>query len=76
MKIATFVFFNVKYVEPMDYGYDKNINNIDDLLCPINRRSYIANHANYGGPDSVFTKEQHNRILELIEKHILATRDN
>lgn len=31
MKIATFVFFNVKYVEPMDYGYDKTINNIDDL---------------------------------------------
>lgn len=44
-------------------------------MSTLNRRTYISNHANYGKSDCVFTKEQHDKIIKLIDKHI-STVDN
>lgn len=53
-----------------------SIKAINDMLSSTNVRSYISNHADYGGTNTVFTREQHDRIKQLIEKHILSTKDN
>ena len=53
-----------------------SIKAINDVLTSTNVRSYISNHADYGGTNTVFTREQHDRIKQLIEKHVLSTRDN
>ena len=45
---------------------------INDMLTLTNIRSYISNHAEYGGTNTVFNREQHDRIKHLIEKHILS----
>jgi hypothetical protein len=47
----------------------------NNAMSTLNRRTYISNHANYGKSDCVFTKEQHNKIIKLIDKHI-STVDN
>lgn len=52
-----------------------SIKAINDMLTSTNVRSYISNHAEYGGTNTVFTHEQHDRIKQLIEKHILSTQD-
>ena len=49
---------------------------LNDAVCQTNMRNYISNHADYDGSNSVFTREQHDRIKQLIEKHILPTKDN
>lgn len=49
---------------------------LNDAFCNTNMRSYISNHADYGSPNTVFTREQHDRIKLLIEKHILSTKGN
>ena len=46
---------------------DKSIN---DQLSEKNLRTYIAQHADFGGTNSVFTREQHARVKTIIEKHI------
>lgn len=53
-----------------------SIKAINDSLTSKNVRSYISNHADYGGTNSVFTREQHDRIKLLIEKRVLSTKDN
>ena len=53
-----------------------SIKNINDLLCSQNMRSYITNHADYSSTNTVFTSEQHDRIRQLIEKHVLSMKDN
>lgn len=47
----------------------------NDAMSSINRRTYISNHADYGTPNCVFSREQHNTIIQLIDKHLLATKD-
>ena len=49
---------------------------LNDAVCKTNMRSYISNHADYGGTNTVFIREQHDRIKQLIEKHVLSTKDN
>ena len=49
---------------------------INDVLCSINMRSYISNHAEYNSSNTVFTREQHDRIRRMIEKNILSMKDN
>ncbi len=49
---------------------------INKMLCSTNVRSYISNHADYTGSNSVFNSEQHDRIKQLIEKHILSIKSN
>lgn len=49
---------------------------LNNAVCQTNMRSYISNHADYGGTNSVFTREQHDRIKQMIEKRILSTKDN
>lgn len=44
----------------------------NNAMSSINRRSYISNHAYYGKSDCVFTREQHDRIISLIDKRLLA----
>lgn len=44
----------------------------NNAMSSINRRSYISNHAYYGNSDCVFTQEQHNRIISLIDNRLLA----
>ena len=53
-----------------------SIQNINDMITSTNVRSYISNHAEYGGTNTVFTREQHDRIKQLIEKQIPSTKDN
>lgn len=48
---------------------------LNDAICKTNVRSYITNHADYGGTDSVFDSTQHDRIKLLIEKHFLSTKN-
>ena len=49
---------------------------LNDALCSKNIRSYISNHADYNGTDSVLSREQHDRIMHLIEKYVLSKEDN
>lgn len=51
-----------------------SIASFNNAMSSINRRTYISNHANYGTPDCVFSREQHNTIIQLIDKHLLATK--
>lgn len=44
----------------------------NDAMSGKNMRSYISNHAYYGKTDCVFTREQHDRIIGLIDNHLLA----
>ena len=44
----------------------------NNAMSSINRRSYISNHAYYGNSSCVFTREQHDRLIRLIDKHLLA----
>lgn len=53
-----------------------SIQTMNDAVCRTNMRSYISNHADYDGTNSVFTREQHDRIKQLIGKHVLTTKDN
>ena len=53
-----------------------SIQALNDAVCKTNMRSYISNHADYGVTNSVFSREQHDRIKQLIEKHVLSTQDN
>ena len=46
---------------------DKSIN---DRLSEKNLRSYIAQHADFVGTNSAFTRGQHERVKTIIEKHI------
>lgn len=39
-------------------------------------RSYISNHADYNGTNSVFNREQHDKVKQLIENHVLSIKDN
>ena len=49
---------------------------LNDAVCKTNMRSYISNHAEYSSTNTVFTREQHDRIKQLIEKDVLSTKDN
>lgn len=53
-----------------------SIKNLNDVFCRTNVRSYISNHADYGSANTVFNREQHDRIKQLIENHVLSTKDN
>lgn len=53
-------------------GLSDSIKALNDALCSKNVRSYISNHADYDGNDSVFTREQHDRIFQLIDKNALS----
>ena len=55
---------------------DVSIKNLNDVFCRTNVRIYISNHVDYGSTNTVFTREQHDRIKQLIEKHVLSTKDN
>lgn len=55
-------------------GLSDSIKALNDALCSKNVRSYISNHADYDGNDSVFTREQHDRIFKLIDKIALSTK--
>lgn len=48
---------------------------INDVLCSTNIRNYISNHAEYGSTNAVLTRDQHDRIEQLIEKHVLSIKD-
>lgn len=48
---------------------------LNDAICTKNVRSYISKHADYDGNDSVFSREQHERIFQLIEKNALSTKN-
>lgn len=50
------------------------IKTINDMLTSSNMRSYISNYADYNGSNSVFTREQCDRIKQLIENHILSMK--
>lgn len=52
------------------------VNAINDVICSKNIRSYISNHADYSGTDSVFNHKQHDYINQLAKKHILSIKDN
>ena len=56
-------------------GLSNSINALNDALCSKNVRSYISNHADYDGTDSVFSREQHERIFQLIDKIALSTKN-
>ena len=43
---------------------------INDLLSKKNLRTYIAQHADFVGTNSAFTREQYARVKNIIEKHI------
>jgi hypothetical protein len=43
---------------------------INDLLSKKNLRTYIAQHADFVGTNSAFTREQHARVKTIIEKYI------
>ncbi|MDE6000331.1 MAG: hypothetical protein K2H04_09735 [Bacteroidaceae bacterium] len=45
---------------------------INAALCSKNVRNYLSNHADYDGTNSVFNREQHDKIEQLIHKHILS----
>lgn len=45
-------------------------NSINERLSEKNLRTYIAQHADYGGSNSAFTREQHARVKTIIEKRI------
>ena len=47
---------------------------LNDAICTKNVRSYISKHADYDGNDSVFSREQHERIFQLIDKNTLSTK--
>ena len=47
---------------------------LNDAICTKNVRSYISKHADYDGNDSVFSREQHERIFQLIDKDALSTK--
>lgn len=47
---------------------------LNDAICTKNVRSYISKHADYDGNDSVFSREQHERIFQLIDKNALSTK--
>lgn len=51
---------------------DKSIN---DRLSEKNLRTYIAQHADFGGTNSAFTREQYERVKAIIVKHI-SNNDN
>lgn len=53
-----------------------SIKNLNDVFCRTNVRSYISNHADYGSANTVFNREQHDRIKQLIENHVLSIKDN
>lgn len=56
-------------------GLSGSIKALNDAICTKNIRSYISNHADYDGNDSVFSREQHERIFQLIEKNALSTKN-
>ena len=45
-------------------------NSINERLSKKNLRTYIAQHADFGGTNSAFTREQHARVKTIIEKNI------
>lgn len=49
---------------------DVSDNSINDRLSKKNLRTYIAQHADFDGTNSAFTREQHARVKTIIEKHI------
>lgn len=53
-----------------------SIKSINDVLSSTNVRSYVSNHAEYGSSNSVLSRELHNQIKQLTEKHILSIKDN
>lgn len=55
-------------------GLSGSIKALNDAICTKNIRSYISNHADYDGNDSVFSREQHERIFQLIDKNALSTK--
>ena len=66
MKMVLNVIGLFKKVTKVDVA-DKSIN---DLLSKKNLRTYIAQHADFVGTNSAFTREQHARVKTIIEKHI------
>lgn len=54
-------------------GLSDSIKALNDAICNKNVRSYISNHADYDGSDSVFSREQHDIIFQLIDKFALST---
>ena len=52
------------------------ISNLNNDLCKKNIRSYISNHADYDGTNTVFNREQHDKIMQMIEKKILSVKEN
>ena len=49
---------------------DVSNNSINEQLSEKNLRTYIAQHADFDGTNSAFTREQHARVKTIIEKHI------
>ena len=49
---------------------DVSNNSINEQLSEKNLRTYIAQHADFDGTNSAFTREQHARMKTIIEKHI------
>ena len=48
---------------------------LNDAISNKNRRSYISNHADFEGNDSVFNRKQHTIISRMIDKNFSAPRD-
>jgi len=51
-----------------------SVEKINNLLCSTNCRSYISYHADFDGSNSVFNREQHDKISELIDRMILSAK--
>lgn len=49
---------------------DVSNNSINEQLSEKKLRTYIAQHADFDGTNSAFTREQHARVKTIIEKHI------
>lgn len=50
-------------------------NALNDAICTKNVRSYISKHADYDGNNSVFSREQHGGIIQLIEKNCFINEE-
>lgn len=58
----------VKNIKKLEATYQS----LNAVLSSNNRRSYLSNIADYKSTDCVFSREQSDRIRQLIEKHFLS----
>ncbi len=52
------------------------ISKLNDAFCEKNIRTYIGEHADYDGTNSVFDREQHDKIMRMIEQKTLSVMKN